>query len=246
MLIQKVESMAVECIQMEGITKSYDKNVALSNLNIRIPCGERYALLGPNGAGKSTTLKLLVGLIFPDGGDISIMGNDPRSMEAKRLIGYLPEDASPYVNLSVRENLEYLASLRGLEGIRSRADELMDILDLREYEKYKVNKLSRGNRQKLSIGLAMVHKPKVLLLDEPLNYLDIPTQESVTDLFNSYNATILCSTHIMSIAEKLTENILIIARGSVVWSGSMDDLKSLGSADESVERIVSKLMVSVR
>lgn len=238
--------MAEECIHMEGVTKSYDRNVALNNLTIRIPCGERYALLGPNGAGKSTTLKLLVGLLYPDEGEISIRGNDPRSMEAKNMIGYLPEDASPYVNLSVRENLEYLASLRALDSVRDRANELMDLLDLRQYEKFKVNKLSRGNRQKLSIGLAIIHKPKVLLLDEPLNYLDIPTQESVTELLNSYDATILCSTHIMSIAEKLTENILIIARGSVVWTGSMGDLKSLGSADESVEHIVSKLMINVR
>lgn len=231
---------------MDGVTKSYDGNRALNDMSIRIPCGERYALLGPNGAGKSTTLKLLVGLIYPDSGEILISGSEPRSMEAKRLIGYLPEDASPYVNLSVRENLEYLASLRGLDDIRQRTDELMDILDLRQYEKYKVNKLSRGNRQKLSIGLSIIHKPKVLLLDEPLNYLDIPTQESVTELLNSYDATILCSTHIMSIAEKLTKNILIIARGSVVWSGSMDNLKSMGSGDESVERIVSKLMINVR
>ncbi|HKJ96442.1 MAG TPA: ABC transporter ATP-binding protein, partial [Thermoplasmataceae archaeon] len=167
-------------------------------------------------------------------------------MGAKEIIGYLPEDASPYVNLSVRENLEYLASLRGLSDIRERADDLMDTLDLREYEKYKVNKLSRGNRQKLSIGLSIIHKPKVVLLDEPLNYLDIPTQEAVTSLFNSLDATILCSTHIMSIAEKLTENILIIAKGNVVWSGSMNDLRSLGTEEESVEHIVSKLMVNVR
>lgn len=238
--------MENDCILMEGVIKSYDRNVALSDLNMRITCGERVALLGPNGAGKSTTLKLLVGLLFPDQGSISIMGNDPRSMEAKKVIGYLPEDASPYVNLSVRENLEYMASLRGLEDIRERADELMDTIGLIEYEKYKVNKLSRGNRQKLSIGLSIIHKPNVLLLDEPLNYLDIPTQESVTSLLNSFKATILCSTHIMSIAEKLTENILIIAKGRVVWNGSMDDLKSLGSGAESVEHIVSKLMVNVR
>lgn len=238
--------MSSDCIIMDGVSKTYEKNTALSNLSIRIPCGQRVALLGPNGAGKSTTLKLLVGLLFPDSGDIGIMGNPPTSMEAKRIIGYLPEDASPYVSLSVRENLEYMSSLRGLEDIRNRSDEIMDSLELREYEKYKVNKLSRGNRQKLSIGLATVHRPKVILLDEPLNYLDIPTQEKVTALLNSFNATILCSTHIMSIAEKLTENILIIARGSVVWNGSMEDLRALGSESESIEHIVSKLMVSVR
>lgn len=231
---------------MEGVSKSYEKNLALSSLNLRIPCGQRVALLGPNGAGKSTTLKLLVGLLFPDDGNITIMGNDPTSMEAKKLIGYLPEDASPYVNLSVRENLEYMASLRDLPDVRNIADDVMDSLELREFEKYKVNKLSRGNRQKLSLGLATLHKPKVILLDEPLNYLDIPTQETVTSMLNSLDATILCSTHIMSIAEKLTENILIIARGNVVWNGSMDELKNLGSRDESIEHIVSKLMVSVR
>lgn len=235
-----------DCIVVENVTKTYDKNVALQNLSLRIPCGARYALLGPNGAGKSTTLKLLVGLLYPDSGSIEIMGNDPQSMAAKEILGYLPEDASPYVNLSVRENLEYIGSLRRIGDVRDRADELMDQLTLREYEKYKVNKLSRGNRQKLSIGLSIMHKPKVILLDEPLNYLDIPTQETVTTILNSLNSTILCSTHIMSIAEKLTENILIIARGNVVWTGSMEQLKQLGSGTESVEHIVSKLMVSVR
>ena len=126
--------MVNECILMEGITKTYDKNVALSNMNMRIPCGERYALLGPNGAGKSTTLKLLVGLLFPDQREIRIMGNDPRSIVAKEIIGYLHKDASPYVNLSVRENLEYRASLRGLRVIRKMAVGLLDTLALLDYE----------------------------------------------------------------------------------------------------------------
>lgn len=229
-------------ILLEGVRKAYGSTVALDGLSIEIPAGEKFALIGPNGAGKSTTLKLLVGLLRQDAGTISIMGHPPTSMEAKKMLGYLPEDASPYATLSVRENLEYVGALRGVERLRDRIDEMLSELTLAEYERSKVGKLSRGNRQKLAVALALIHQPRVVLLDEPLNYLDIPTQERVVQMLDRLNATILVSTHIMSIAERLTDGAIVIARGRKVWSGSMGELQAQAQPSESIESVVVRLM----
>src|SRR2546430_5049237 len=158
------------CMEVKFVTKSYGKTVALDDVSFSIPCGERYALLGPNGAGKSTTLKLLVGLLKPDTGTIRIGGYEPFSSEAKSILGYLPEDATPYRTLSVRENLEYIAALRGVGNVPEATERFLDELSLREYERAKVGKLSRGNMQKLATALALIHNPRIVLLDEPLNY----------------------------------------------------------------------------
>jgi ABC-2 type transport system ATP-binding protein len=231
------------CIDVHYVTKSYGKTVALDDVTFSIPCGERYALLGPNGAGKSTTLRLLVGLLKPDTGTIKIDNHEPYSAEAKSVLGYLPEDATPYRTLSVRENLEYIAALRGVKDVANTTNRFLDELNLREYERAKVGKLSRGNMQKLSIALALVHNPKIVLLDEPLNYLDIPTQERVFKMLKALDSTQIVSTHIMSIATRLTDKVLMIARGKIVWNGTIDALKAMEVGDEPIESVVARMMV---
>lgn len=233
------------CIDVQYVTKSYGKTVALNDVSFSIPCGERYALLGPNGAGKSTTLRLLVGLLKPDTGSIRINDHEPFSAEAKSVLGYLPEDATPYRTLSVRENLEYIAALRGVKDVAGATNRFLDDLMLREYERAKVGKLSRGNMQKLSIALALIHSPKIVLLDEPLNYLDIPTQERVFKMLKSLDSTQIVSTHIMSIATRLTEKVLMIARGKIVWNGTIDALKAMEIGDEPIESVVARMMTAV-
>jgi len=230
------------CIQLEHVSKSYGSVLALNDLNIEIPVGGRFALLGPNGAGKSTTLKLLVGSLRPESGYVKILGSSPESKEAKTVVGYLPEDALPYRMLSVRENLEYIAALRGVQDIRNRTEFLLDELDLRQYEKANVGRLSRGNTQKLAIALALVHSPKVLLLDEPLNYLDIPTQEKVIAMMDRLEGTHLVSTHIMGIANRLTDRVIMISKGQVLWEGTIQELRNKGSHDEPIETVVARMM----
>ncbi|MEM0373291.1 MAG: ABC transporter ATP-binding protein [Sulfolobaceae archaeon] len=237
----------MNCIELRNVVKKYGNFVALNNVSFTIGCGERVALLGPNGAGKSTTLKLIVGLLKPDSGEVLVKGLDPISIQARRIIGYLPEDASPYLMLTVRENLEYIASLRGVDNIKERVNKFLDLLALRQYERNRVMSLSRGNRQKLALALALIHDPEILLLDEPLNYLDIPTQERVISLLNSMtNATILVSTHIMSIARRLANKVIILSGGQVVWQGDISDLRKFGEENEPIESIVARLMESVR
>lgn len=233
----------MECISLRNIVKNFGSITALNNLSFSVPCGGRYALLGPNGAGKSTTMKILAGLLKPDYGDVEIMGMKPGTKEVKKILGYLPEDPMPYRILTVRENLEYIAALRGVS--RDRVEELLDLLDLRQYERVQAGKLSRGNQQKLSLALVLLHDPKIVLLDEPLNYLDIPTQERVISLLKNMNSTFLVSTHIMSIATRLTDHVIMIARGNVIWQGSIDDLRSLGKEDEPIESIVARMMGSI-
>ena len=230
------------CIQLDHVTKSYGQVQALSDLSFDIPVGGRYALLGPNGAGKSTTLKLLVGSLRPDSGDVRILGSHPETREAKSAVGYLPEDALPYRMLSVRENLEYIGALRGVAGLKDRVDYLLDELDLRQYERSNVGRLSRGNTQKLAIALALVHSPKVLLLDEPLNYLDIPTQEKVISMLDKLEGTHLVSTHIMSIAGRLTDSVVMISKGAILWEGTIEELRKKGSPEEPIEKVVARMM----
>lgn len=232
-------------IDVNNIAKSFGSKDAVRGLSFTVNRGERVALLGPNGAGKSTTLKIIAGLLKPDSGETRLGGYLPTEIEAKRMLGYLPEDATPYMSLSVRENLEYIAAIRGTENIRDRVNDLFDMLDFREYERAKTNTLSRGNRQKLALALAIVHNPSVIIMDEPLNYLDIPTQERVIDALIRMNASFLVSTHIMSIAERLTDRVIIISHGQTIWTGTIEDLRKFGDPKEPVEKIVARMMGNV-
>ena len=230
------------CIQISHVSKAYGSVPALNDLSFEIPIGGRFALLGPNGAGKSTTLKLLIGSLRPDSGSVNVLGSPPDSRAAKSVVGYLPEDALPYRMLSVRENLEYIGALRGVADVRGRTDFLLDELDLRQYEKSNVGRLSRGNTQKLAIALSLIHSPKVLLLDEPLNYLDIPTQETVIGLLDRLEGTHLVSTHIMSIANRLTDSVVMISKGTFLWEGTIEELRKKGTPEEPIEKVVARMM----
>jgi len=234
-------------IEVNSVVKFYGTSPALRGLSFDVPEGGRYALLGPNGAGKTTTLRLLAGLMKPDGGTVRILGRDPaEDYEVKSYLGYLPEDATPYLALTVRENLEYIAALRGLDDSRDRAEKVMDLLGLRKYERYRVSALSRGNAQKLALALAIIHEPKVVLLDEPLNYLDIPTQEEVIALLSKMSSTFLVSTHIMSVAGRLTDHILMISNGRLIWQGTFDDLRKMANEEEPIESVVARMMRSAQ
>jgi ABC-2 type transport system ATP-binding protein len=144
--------------------------------------------------------------------------------------------------LSVKENLEYIGALRGVAGVKDRVDYLLDELELREYERSNVGRLSRGNTQKLALALALIHSPKVLLLDEPLNYLDIPTQEKVITILDKLEGTHLVSTHIMSIAGRLTDSVVMVSKGAILWEGTIEQLRKKGSSDEPIEKIVARMM----
>ncbi|MFP3161079.1 MAG: ATP-binding cassette domain-containing protein, partial [Vulcanisaeta sp.] len=145
-----------------------------------------------------------------------------------------------------RENLEYVAILRRLGDVRGVVNEILRLLDIEDIANKVVASLSRGNRQRVAIAMAIIHKPKVLLLDEPLNYLDIPTQERVIEIFRDLNragTTIIVSTHIMSIAERIARDALIMNKGSIVWRGSINELNSIAkSSGKTIEEVIVKLL----
>ncbi|BCU70747.1 ABC transporter ATP-binding protein [Stygiolobus caldivivus] len=229
----------MECISVRDLVKRYGDTIALNGVSFKIMCGEKWALLGPNGAGKSTTLKILAGLIKPDAGEVKIKGDDPTSLSSKRRIGYLPEDADPFPALSVEDNLRFMMVLRGIKD-EKRLEYLIEVLELDKFRKYKAAELSRGNKQKLAIAMTILHSPEILLLDEPLNYLDIPTQDLVIDLFQSLrDSTFIVSTHIMSVANKLTDKAMVLSNGALKWMGDFEELKGMG---ESIEKVVAKLI----
>ena len=246
-MLTEPEILDHSCIRAMNITKTFGQTKAINGLTVDISCGSRVALLGPNGAGKSTVLKLLVGLMKPDFGEITIGGYPAdSSMEAKRLLGYLPEDATPCISLTVKENLQYVGAIRGVKDLDSRIEYLVSELGLQDFLSTKILKVSRGTRQKVSVAMSIIHSPKIVLMDEPLNYLDIPSQENVIQILSQMNSTFLISTHIMSIAERLTDDVIIIARGQEIWKGKRNELRSLGHSEEPVEAIVSRMMKNVR
>lgn len=235
------------CIEVKNVTKHFGNNTALNGISFEINCGDSVSLIGPNGAGKTTTLRILSGILRPDSGTVKICGVDifKKPREAKTCLGYLPEDAVPFLNLTVRENLEYVGILRGIDRLDDRIDELVKVLELEDLMNKPAAALSRGNRQKVALAMAIIHRPKVLLLDEPLNYLDIPTQERIIKLLRNMNndgTTILLSTHIMSIAEKLTNDAIIINRGKIIWRGTMEQLKTETNANQTIEETIINIL----
>ncbi len=232
----------MDCVTVNNLSKNYDKRRVLNNISFSLECNKSYSLIGQNGAGKSTILKILAGLIDYTG-DVTIKKNKPGSDESKKLIGYLAEDASPYINLTVKENLLYIASLRGVQNMNERLSFLVDLLGLNRYLNIMVSSLSRGTMQRLSLALSIVHNPEIVLLDEPLNYIDIPTQEKVIQFFRTMNSTFLISTHVMSIAERFAENIIIINDGNIIFNGKLSEIESMRKNNETIESVISGIML---
>lgn len=229
-------------IKVDSVFLSYETNSVLKGLSLHLKDGEKVSIIGANGAGKTTTLKIVAGLLRPDSGSVSIEGISPEDERSKAITGYLPEDASPYGMLSVYENVYYAASLRGLDNARDRANAIMEEFGIRGYSAIAANKLSRGNRQRLSLAMTFVHSPKLLIMDEPLNYLDIPTQEKVIKMVRKADATVLVSTHVISTANSLTDRIAILNDGRITWVGTVDEVMSSASDGERLEQKIARMM----
>ncbi|MEM0133068.1 ABC transporter ATP-binding protein [Acidiplasma sp.] len=232
----------MNCIEFNSVTKKYRDKYALNNVSFSLECNKSYSLIGPNGAGKSTILKIIAGLISPDAGNVSIKGNKPGSDEAKKITGYLAEEALPYINLTVKENLLYIGSLRKVNDLEKRISFLIDLFGLDSYLNSMVSNLSRGTKQRLSLALSIIHNPEIVLLDEPFNYIDIPTQEKIIKYFKTMNSTFLISTHVMSIAENFTENIIMINNGNIIFNGKLSEIEEMKSGNETVESLIARMM----
>jgi len=225
-------------LQTENLTKRYGDTIAVNNMSIQVMEGEIYGFLGLNGAGKTTAIKLLLGLIKPDSGTCKLFGKRPKqATDIWNDIGYLIETPYAYPNLSVVENLEVICKLRGLSD-RSWLNDIIDQLQLTRYKNKKEKNLSQGNKQRLGLAKALIHKPKLLILDEPINGLDPAGIVEIRQLLKKHveenNTTIFLSSHILSEISKLATRIGIIHNGTIIKETKSTELN---------EQIIKKLCV---
>jgi ABC-2 type transport system ATP-binding protein len=238
-----------DVIVLEGVTKSFsvgffkkEPKPALRGISFRVRQGSSFGFLGPNGAGKTTTIKILVGLIAPSGGKVSIFGSPPKDLSARRRFGYLPENPSLPDGLSGGEVLRLMCALSGVPSAK-RSDEIhrvLKLVDLVQAERVVVRKYSKGMVQRLGIAQALLGDPDLVILDEPMSGLDPVGRREMKDLFldlGRRGKTLLFSTHIISDAEEVCDDLAIIVSGDVVKSGSVSEL--IGGAGRRMEVLAS-------
>lgn len=220
-------------VRFDGVTKRFGRVVALDNVSFDVRAGTVHALLGHNGAGKTTSLRIIIGVLRPTAGRVEVFGVDPyRNPGVRMSIGYAGEGTGFYGGLTIYNNLMRFCELK-LQSRSLCRDEIgyvSDVFGLHEILDKKVNKLSAGNRQRAVIARAFIGKPKLVILDEPLNSLDpvwrADIKKFMRDYVNRYNATILYSTHILSDVEETADYVTILRRGRVVYHGTLSNLSS--------------------
>ncbi len=236
-------------IRLEALTKRYGDFTAVQSIDLEIPVGTLYGLLGPNGAGKTTTLRMIAGILQPDGGRVLIDGHDVVTdpYQAKQSLGFIPDRPFVYEKLTGAELLRFVAGLYGQEGpeVESRIDELLNLWDLQRWRDELVESYSHGMRQKLIISSALVHRPRVLVIDEPMVGLDPRAARLLKDLlrtFVSRGGTALVSTHTLEFAEVLCDRMAVIHQGRIAAEGTIKDLRVTAStAAGRLEAIFLKL-----
>ncbi|WP_026566057.1 ABC transporter ATP-binding protein [Bacillus sp. UNC41MFS5] len=216
-------------LKLEHVTKRFGKFTAVDDLSLVIPEKEMFGFLGANGAGKTTTFRMILGLLDTSGGKITWDGK-PIDYSASHLVGYLPEERGLYPKLKVRDQIVYLARLRGMQKSQALTElkSWLERFKIPEYENKKVEELSKGNQQKIQFIAAVVHKPKLLILDEPFSGLDPVNVEMLKEAVLSLKedgATIVFSSHRMEHVEEMCEHLCILHKGSPVVHGSLKDIK---------------------
>ncbi|MGI9355928.1 MAG: ABC transporter ATP-binding protein [Rhizobiaceae bacterium] len=231
-------------LKITGLHKSFDRP-AVSDLQLTIRAGEFYALLGPNGAGKTTTLRMVAGLLRPDAGQIEIFGTDAllNQVEAKRKVAWVSDEPMIYDKLTPYEYLEFISGLWGCApaNAEARAVDLIGWLGLEPHADERCGSFSKGMRQKVALAGALVHEPQLIILDEPLTGLDAGSARQVKDVLLSKvsgGTTVIMTTHILEVAERMAERIGVIAEGRLIAEGTFDDLKAgSGSVDSTLEDV---------
>ncbi len=235
-------------LKVTSLTKKFGQNTAVDQLSFSVFTGEIYGLLGPNGAGKSTTLKSILGLLEIESGRISVLGYNPITSptQVKEFIGYLPEESSLYESMTVKELLDFIISIRNLnpEMTFKALDHLLTVLNAKKYYTSMIASLSKGNKRKIEIITALLHRPRLLILDEPLSGLDTRSAVILKEIFRLHiqqGGSILFSTHIMDLAQKLCTRIGIINNGTIIAEGSFKELQQKSNTTKSLEHLFLEL-----
>lgn len=212
-------------VSLKGVKKRYGAFTAVDDLSFEVAKGEIYGFLGPNGAGKTTTLRMMLDIIQPTSGSVSILGSNS-AISVRRRIGYLPEERGLYRKMKAADSIAYFAQLRGLSGkdARTRAHELLERFGLEKFARSKNEALSKGMAQKVQLLATIAHEPELLILDEPFSGLDPINQQTLEELIRDQRAggrTIIFSTHVMQHAERLCDRFLILAGGRKRFEGTL-------------------------
>ncbi len=228
----------VYSIVAEGLSKRFGKKTAVESVSLRVGQGEFFGFLGPNGAGKSTTIRMLCGLLRPDAGRIEVAGVDLMAdpLGVKRRIGVLPEETNLYERLTGEEFLVFSGQMYGLERDETyaRAESLLELMELTEDRRKLIVDYSMGMRKKVALASAMIHRPKVLFLDEPFNGIDPISVRAIRNIMLHLierGATIFITSHVMEVIERLCTRVAIINHGKIVGEGTLDQLRTMAHAD---------------
>jgi ABC-2 type transport system ATP-binding protein len=232
-------------LQLSGLLKRFGPKTAVDHIDMTVPRGSFFGLVGPNGAGKTTSLSMAVGLLRPDGGSARIFGVDvwKDPLRAKALIGVLPDGMAMPERLTGRELLTYLGQLRGLDPdtVAQRAQELLEVLDLAEAEDTVVIDYSAGMRKKIVLATALLHSPKLLVLDEPFEAVDPVSAMTIRTILRRFveaGGSVVISSHVMALVEQICDRIGVIAKGRLVASGTVDEVRGDGNLDDAFVRLV--------
>jgi ABC-2 type transport system ATP-binding protein len=239
MLLRTDPALAIE---IRNLRKSFDRP-AVDGLDLSIRRGEFYTLLGPNGAGKTTTLRMVVGLLRPDAGSIAILGIDALAgpVAAKQVMAWISDEPMIYDKLTPFEYLEFVGGLWGIDTARSemRARKLIEWLALGPHAHQRCEGFSKGMRQKVALAGALVHEPKIIILDEPFTGLDAGSARQVKTVLREHVAdgdTVIMTTHILEVAERMADRIGVIARGRLIAEGTLEELgRQAGNGASSLE-----------
>ena len=236
-------------IELHNLCKTFGRIRAVDNVSLTIEAGSIFGFLGPNGAGKTTTIKMIVGLLKPTSGTILINGKDVarHPEEVKMLMGYIPDRSYIYEKLTAREFLQFVAGMYGItkNSCKNKIDRLLSLFGLEGWEDELIESFSHGMRQRVVIASALIHNPKVIIVDEPVVGLDPRGAKLVKTVFKKLaqtGITIFLSTHVLEIAEELCDQIAIIQKGNVIAQGTMEELQTQADTlDKRLEYLFLKL-----
>ncbi len=219
-----------DAIIMDGITKTFGEKVAVRDMHMAVPEGALYGFIGPNGAGKTTTIRMIMSILFPDAGRLSVLGK-ASAVESKDRIGYLPEERGVYKKMKVGAFLNFIGKLKGAggPGLDKKVRGWLDRVDLGDCYKKRCDELSKGMQQKVQFIAAVLHEPDLLIFDEPFSGLDPVNMRLLRDLFmeqHEAGRTVIFSTHVMHQAEQLCDHLIMINKGDKVLDASLDEIRA--------------------
>ncbi|MGN9838059.1 ABC transporter ATP-binding protein [Nonomuraea sp. H19] len=240
-------------LEIKGLSKTFGENVAVDHVDLTVPQGSFYGLVGQNGAGKTTTLSMAVGLLRPDGGTAQIFGADVWTdpAHAKRLVGVLPDGLAMPERLTGREVLTYLGLLRGLskDVVAERAEELLSVLELDAAEKTLVIDYSTGMRKKMGLATALLHAPKLLVLDEPFEAVDPVSAATIKMILRGFVAgggSIVLSSHVMALVEQLCDHVAVIDKGRVAAAGPLAEVRGAATLEDRFVELVGAVSTGAK